>query len=415
MDRTSIIQSLSSHLAAESYLEVGLGDGAHFSQIPIARKCSVDPSAGRMPASTPTHQLTSDAFFAANQETFDLIFIDGLHHAETVKRDITNALAVLRPGGVIVCHDMNPSTDEMQRVPREQVEWTGDCWRAWVGLRQERGDLQMFVIDTDYGVGVIYPNGEPKTPRLQLPAGKALEEMSFDDFEAHRGEWLPLIAPSEFFATLQIPEPAPASPVHPPLPRGSGTWTLPRQGRGERPFLVYCPTNAGDFIADLLNENRLFDVALNDFSGTGTGIDGAEWQFSRRGHKWPCIARNLSEIDRTYEAYAFLDNDVEISAEGLNSLFLIGSSLGLDLFQAALTHDSVCGHPHLKQKADSYVRKSDFVEVMMPVFSYEGLARCAPTFGDSESGWGLNRVWPWYLDQGRIGIIDAVTARPPAQ
>lgn len=27
-----------------------------------------------------THRMTSDAFFATNEEQFDLVFIDGLHH-----------------------------------------------------------------------------------------------------------------------------------------------------------------------------------------------------------------------------------------------------------------------------------------------------------------------------------------------
>ena len=36
-----------------------------------------------------TYKMTSDEFFAAHGEKrYDLIFIDGLHHAEYVERDI---------------------------------------------------------------------------------------------------------------------------------------------------------------------------------------------------------------------------------------------------------------------------------------------------------------------------------------
>ncbi len=42
--------------------------------------------------------------------TFDLVFIDGDHTAETVEHDVTWALKLLRPGGVLACHDYNEDT-----------------------------------------------------------------------------------------------------------------------------------------------------------------------------------------------------------------------------------------------------------------------------------------------------------------
>lgn len=41
---------------------------------------------------------------------FDLVFIDGDHAAEAVTSDVTMALALLRPGGIIACHDHGEST-----------------------------------------------------------------------------------------------------------------------------------------------------------------------------------------------------------------------------------------------------------------------------------------------------------------
>jgi predicted O-methyltransferase YrrM len=62
----------------------------------------VDPNQGV------TLRMTSDEFFAANQFTFDIVFIDGLH--DQVAKDIENSLRVLNPGGIIVMHDCNPTT-----------------------------------------------------------------------------------------------------------------------------------------------------------------------------------------------------------------------------------------------------------------------------------------------------------------
>ena len=53
--------------------------------------------------------MTSDEFFSQNKETFDLIFIDGLHIHEQVLKDIDNSLNVLNENGVILLHDCLPA------------------------------------------------------------------------------------------------------------------------------------------------------------------------------------------------------------------------------------------------------------------------------------------------------------------
>ena len=83
------------------------------------------------------------------------MFIDGLHHHEQVYRDVTNSLDGLSVSGTIVLHDCNPRNEEMQRVPRVQAEWTGDCWKAIARMRATRPDLNVSVLDTDYGLGVV--------------------------------------------------------------------------------------------------------------------------------------------------------------------------------------------------------------------------------------------------------------------
>ena len=100
--------------------------------------------------------MTSDDFFKQNNENFDVIFIDGLHEYGQVYRDIQNSLKFLNDGGYIICHDMSPNNEIIQRYPQTHPgEWTGDCWKAWVKLKSEKSDLQMFVVDSDYGCGVI--------------------------------------------------------------------------------------------------------------------------------------------------------------------------------------------------------------------------------------------------------------------
>lgn len=43
--------------------------------------------------------------FAAEGTRFGLVFIDGDHSAAAVRADVAGALKILRPGGILACHD----------------------------------------------------------------------------------------------------------------------------------------------------------------------------------------------------------------------------------------------------------------------------------------------------------------------
>jgi len=188
MTRQEIIQNLIQRVNAKNYLEIGIGDGKVFERIQCDKKTSVDPcfSDGSQDLS-PTFKLTSDAFFEQNRETFDVIFIDGLHEANQVERDMNNSLKALNTNGFIVCHDMNPTSENMQKVPRIQNEWTGDCWKAWVRIRTSNPHLSMCVVDTDYGCGII-----------QKGSQELLELLTYENLNNNRKEWLNLISVRDF-------------------------------------------------------------------------------------------------------------------------------------------------------------------------------------------------------------------------
>jgi len=155
-NRTAVILALIQKIRPERYLEIGCEFNTNFSAIPILHKVGVDPQRGG------THRMTSDAFFASNQESFELIFIDGLHEADQLARDVRNALKCLSPKGAIVLHDMLPTRWRVQHVPRISSEWTGDCWKVAFELAQE-ADLDFRIITWDHGVGVItWGNRYPK-------------------------------------------------------------------------------------------------------------------------------------------------------------------------------------------------------------------------------------------------------------
>jgi predicted O-methyltransferase YrrM len=187
-NRTEIIQYFINKINAKKYLEIGMGPGENHNLIVCEYKVSVDPHS-YIPV---TYKMTSDDFFKENKETFDVIFIDGLHHDYQVYNDIINSLDILSEGGYIICHDMNPTSELMQRVPQpiSGQEWTGDCWKAWVRIRSEREDLKMHVIDLDYGCGII-----SKGPQEKIIINS---DLTWDLLKENRTELLNLISVDKF-------------------------------------------------------------------------------------------------------------------------------------------------------------------------------------------------------------------------
>jgi hypothetical protein len=192
MTRTDIIQYLIYNIKASKYLEIGISNRENFDKIVCDLKVGVDPE----PLSKATFCLPSDEFFKTNTETFDVIFIDGLHHADQVYRDIVNSLEILNEGGAIVCHDMNPIKEEHQIVPFTNGLWNGDCWKAFVQLRQERSDLEMYTVNTDHGCSIIQKGSQEVLPKDI--------KLTFGEFDKNRKEWLNLIDTGTFYNKLKV-------------------------------------------------------------------------------------------------------------------------------------------------------------------------------------------------------------------
>ena len=192
--RTNVINYFITKYGYKSYLEIGVYDvNINFNKIIAEDKIGVDPNS----AIGLEFTMRSDDFFKQNNKTFDIIFIDGLHESSQVYRDIVNSINVLNNGGTIILHDCNPTEEAIQQVPPIQGgDWTGDCWKAFVRFRTETQDYNMFVINIDYGVGVIRKSVK------KLPAFIINEPLIYCNLDKNRIKWLNLIEANELEITL---------------------------------------------------------------------------------------------------------------------------------------------------------------------------------------------------------------------
>lgn len=182
---TEMINSIIAARGYQSYLEIGLGNGRNFQNINVKHKTGVDPKLpSRNLSSGQWLRASSDGFFEGNDQIYDFIFVDGLHHYDQALRDILNSLQILSPEGTIMVHDCNPPSQEAQQVPRTTRLWTGDVWKAWVELRSDPTIHQLCTYE-DYGCGILEP-GYQKPLKVDYP-------LTYQRLNENREEWLNLI------------------------------------------------------------------------------------------------------------------------------------------------------------------------------------------------------------------------------
>jgi hypothetical protein len=226
--RWDIINTLIEKNNYKSYLEIGYYKGWSFDQVKCEDKTAVDPNPSKTPfqekapygyvehiSSFPwrgvVHKETSDDFFKKEDKInqgiggavdrhrqWDIVFIDGLHEAEQVYRDIQNSINHLAPGGTIVMHDCSPPTEEHTTIGVDGC-WTGDTYKAVLKFRNESyGTWSFRCVDTDWGVGIIQKENPTFDSLLPFLHGFPNYEDTWEFFDKRRKDLLTLITVDQF-------------------------------------------------------------------------------------------------------------------------------------------------------------------------------------------------------------------------
>ena len=185
--RWDLIKFLNTKYNYKNYLEIGCDQDKLFQRIDIKNKFGIDPVSGG------NIRKTSDDFFSTNKTKFDLVFIDGLHEYEQVKKDILNSLKFLNPGGIVLVHDCLPESMSKQAVPRYRSIWNGDVWKAIVDLRCKE-NINIYTCNIDQGIGVIQNKKNTNVLKLE----KNLDKLKFKDFYYNYKTYMRIISLEEF-------------------------------------------------------------------------------------------------------------------------------------------------------------------------------------------------------------------------
>jgi Protein of unknown function (DUF707) len=163
-----------------------------------------------------------------------------------------------------------------------------------------------------------------------------------------------------------------------------------------------------------------------------TVADQVFYETDRNLRKFACLAKlwtHLHYAGESYDAVLVADDDLTPHGCTWSDVFALFHETRLHVAQAALTRDSTrvwswpvthqdrshAGRPDMglaKEYGLSRWRTTDFVEVMMPIFSREAIGKAIPYFADEPYGLGLETWWHHeYAAKGGLGVLDATPVR----
>jgi hypothetical protein len=187
---------------AERYLEIGLEYGYTFENVNAAVRWGVDPhprfNIRRIPQGAHVAVTTSDEFFNLNPcNSFDVVFLDGLHTFRQAYRDLVNACRVC-PNGAILIDDVVPC-DEASAIPDKErslqerrrrglkgTPWYGDVFRVILCVATHHPELSFRTIVEGKSQALVWRN-DPGTVVMSVNDAllEKIEARSFTDVFGH--------------------------------------------------------------------------------------------------------------------------------------------------------------------------------------------------------------------------------------
>lgn len=151
------------------YLEVGVATGKTLEAVSASVRVAVDPAPMcqviESQLGVTIYSVTSDEYFARlpSDETFDLVFIDGLHEWKQTYRDVVNALMHGTSETMILIDDVVPddalaalpnqrqSYRQRRRIGDYSKRWQGDVYKTLIALSLSEAAIAIRVLSRTPG------------------------------------------------------------------------------------------------------------------------------------------------------------------------------------------------------------------------------------------------------------------------
>ena len=137
-----------------------------------------------------------------SSQTFDVVFVDPYHSYDASLINLQLGYQLVKPDGIMVVHDCNPPDEHLTSPESRGGAWCGLTYQAFIDFVRKRPELEYCVVDTDYGVGLVFRTAG-NLPKLysRLPERSNVADSNFRDwkvFSSCRKEFLRLISVNQF-------------------------------------------------------------------------------------------------------------------------------------------------------------------------------------------------------------------------
>jgi len=89
-------------------------------------------------------------------QKYNVVFVDAYHTVEHTIQDLEAALSLLSSTGIIIVHDCFPTSKALVG-PYKKGAWSGQTYEGYIRFLLKNSHFENFVINTDYGCGIIRP------------------------------------------------------------------------------------------------------------------------------------------------------------------------------------------------------------------------------------------------------------------
>ena len=146
MNYSDIIPVICSSVQCKLYLELGAQFGSTLNKVTTKgiRAVGVDIKKQWMIGHFEFFEESTDKFFTHFNEKPDVIFIDGDHSFESVKKDFINSLNILNEYGIIFLHDTDPYTESYLTL-----DYCGDAYKIIDWIKENYKDLDVITLQAD--------------------------------------------------------------------------------------------------------------------------------------------------------------------------------------------------------------------------------------------------------------------------
>jgi len=122
------------------------------------------------------------------------------------------------------------------------------------------------------------------------------------------------------------------------------------------------------------------------------------------------------DIIAKYDRFFILDDDIEITSKDITRMFEISEQYNLMICGPSFKHDSKISHPITRNKKDTLLDYTNFIEVNTPLFSKDALFNLMRRFDPSLIGYGIDYLYIWINGKDikdKYAIIHEISCRNP--